>query len=156
MPKKLFIVLIISLFLLCGCTILSGGGNSSILPETRQSETGENKEGASPENRDSNRVTESPARATRYVEVKYRDDPVDIAAPHFEYFDTSGSSFIRGAWYDQGNQYLVINLDGVYYHYCGLPPSVWSNFKEADSFGRFYNQNIKVKYDCRQGHVPGY
>ncbi len=96
-----------------------------------------------------------PAR-TNYVNVKYRDTTVDIAAPYFEYLDTTGSSFIRGTWYDQGNKYMVINLDGEFYHYCGMPSSVWSNFKRAESFGRFYQQNIKDKYDCRQGYVPGY
>jgi hypothetical protein len=34
------------------------------------------------------------------VWVKYRQTPVDVADPRFEYLDTSRSSFITGAWYD--------------------------------------------------------
>lgn len=41
------------------------------------------------------------AERSKYVDIKYRDTPVDIAATRFEYMDTTGSSFIRGAWYDQ-------------------------------------------------------
>jgi len=142
MAKKLLIlvILLLVLFLFLGCSIT---GKSNFAPPVSESRSDE-------------KSAPPAVRATKYVSVKYRDNPVDIAAPYFEYLDTAGSSFIRGAWYDQGNQYMVISLDGVYYHYCGLPLSVWNNFKKAESFGKFYNQNIKERYDCRQGYVPNY
>jgi len=92
----------------------------------------------------------------QYVSVKYRDDPVNIAAPAFEYLNTSKSSFVRGAWYDSGDQYMVINLSGTYYHYCDMPNSTWRTFRGADSFGSTYNRIIKGRYDCRSGYVPDY
>jgi len=90
------------------------------------------------------------------VEVKYRDTPVNIASSKFEYLNTDTSSFIRGAWYDKENQYMIIKLNEVYYHYCGMPEPAWMDFKKAESFGRFYNQAIKGRYDCRKRYVPDY
>lgn len=90
------------------------------------------------------------------VTVKYRDDRVNLCDSSFEDLDTSVSSFIGGAWYDSGNEYMVIKLQDTYYHYCGMPSSVWSGFKRADSFGAEYNASIKGNYDCREGYVPEY
>lgn len=91
-----------------------------------------------------------------YVTIKYRTSQVDIANPRFEYHDTSNSSFVRGAWYDKSNSYMIINLSGTYYHYCALPVSTWEDFKSADSAGTYYNGSIKGNYDCRQNYVPSY
>ncbi len=88
------------------------------------------------------------------VNIKYREDPVDVAG--FDYLNTPRSSFVRGAWYDSDNQYMIINLNGTNYHYCGLPKSTWRKFSRSDSFGRSYNQTIKNRYDCRINPVPNY
>lgn len=55
--------------------------------------------------------------ASQTIWVKYRDTPVDL--DYFEYQDTSESSWINGTWYDGENDYLIINLKGINYHYCG-------------------------------------
>ena len=86
--------------------------------------------------------------------VKYRNSPVCL--DQFEYGDTSRSSWIRGAWYDDDHDYMVINLDGIKYHYCRFPRSAWSGLLNAPSHGRYYHQSIKGKYDCRLGGVPDY
>lgn len=91
-----------------------------------------------------------------YVNIKYRENSVDVGDPRFEYLNTSKSSFVRGAWYDDDNKYMVINLKGTNYHYCGLPVSTWSSFKKADSFGTYYNKYIYQNYDCRINYVPTY
>jgi len=91
-----------------------------------------------------------------YVTVKYRDGDVDVANPRFEYLDTSTSSFVQGAWYDFSEQYMIINLNGTNYHYCSLPSSVWQEFMTAESFGSYYNSDIKGYYDCRENPVPNY
>lgn len=91
-----------------------------------------------------------------YVNIKYRSDEVNIAHPRFEVLDTSKSSWIRGAWYDDSNDYMIISFNGTYYHYCGLPKSTWVRFKRANSFGSDYNAYIKDNYDCRLGYVPSY
>jgi len=91
---------------------------------------------------------------TNYVDVRYRNDPVDVAS--FEYLNTSRSSWVRGAWYDADNQYMIINLQGTNYHYCGMPSSAWRSFKSASSFGSHYNAFIKSNYDCQYNHPPDY
>lgn len=91
-----------------------------------------------------------------YVKVKYKDDLVDIGHSRFEYLDTSKSSFVRGAWYDKSNSYMIIKLKETYYQYCGMPLKIWTQFKKADSFGTFYKNYIKGYYDCRINYIPTY
>ncbi len=86
--------------------------------------------------------------------VKYRDTPVCLE--EFAYQDTSKSSFVRGAWYDVSNSYMLISLKGTTYHYCRVPEDVWRSFKQAPSYGRFYGANLKGRFDCRLGGVPDY
>lgn len=88
------------------------------------------------------------SRPTNFIKVKYKEDSVDLADPRFEYLDTTGSEFIFGAWYDDDEQYMIINLNGTYYHYCGMPGSVWDDFRNAETFGGFYNKWIKGNYAC--------
>jgi hypothetical protein len=91
-----------------------------------------------------------------FVTVKYRADPVDIAAPYFESLDGSDSSVVGGAWFDSENKYLIINLQGTVYHYCGLDDSVWSSLKSAPSMGTYFQDYIKGSFDCRVFPVPVY
>jgi hypothetical protein len=100
--------------------------------------------------------TLAPAATKHVVWVKYRQTPVDLADPRFQYLDTSRSSFVTGAWFDGSNSYLVIGLRGTYYHYCRMPRNAWTSFRAADSFGRYYNTFIKGNFDCRLGGVPVY
>ena len=93
---------------------------------------------------------------TFFVQVKYRESPVNLLAPHFEYLSTEGSSVVNGAWYDRTNQYMVIRISSTFYHYCGLPDTTWSSFAQAESYGSFYNAQIKGHFDCRLGFVPEY
>lgn len=63
--------------------------------------------------------------------------------------DTSRSSFIESASFyscDSKVGYLIIGIRNTEYIYQNVPISVWEDFKEADSFGRFYNENIKGNY----------
>ena len=78
------------------------------------------------------------AEQGRLVWVKYRPTPVNVSHPRFKYLDTSRSSFVTGAWYDESNSYMIIGLNGTYYHYCRMPGSSWNSFRTADSFGRHY------------------
>ena len=132
--KKL-IYLLLAIFLLVGC------GTTTINNVDQPDNTF-----VSPEN----------SHYPNYVTIKYRDDSVDIAHSRFEYLDTSKSSFVKGAWYDKGNEYMVIKLKETYYHYCGMPKSAWTSFNGSSSFGSQYTANIKGKYDCRINYVPQY
>lgn len=91
-----------------------------------------------------------------WVEVKYRSDEVDVGAPYFEFLGRSDSSVVRSAWFDADNQYLIINLNGTNYHYCGLPINVWVSLQQAVSLGDFYLSSIKGRYDCRINYLPAY
>lgn len=88
------------------------------------------------------------------VFVKYRDTPIDLNNGKFEKIDTSKSSFVKGAWYNSEQKYFVIKLNDTYYHYCRMPVDDWKSFKQAESFGKHYNQFIRGNFDCRLGGVP--
>jgi len=65
-------------------------------------------------------------------------------------YDTNRSSWIRGAKYyyyeKAGKGYLKLNLKGRDYIYLLVPIEVWISFKNADSLGRYFNQDIKGHY----------
>jgi len=81
------------------------------------------------------------------IQLKY-GDKIDVS--DFEHLDTSKSSFIRGAWYNSQNHDLIISLNDASYKYCNFPVPIWSGFKTAESFGKYYNSNIKGGYACPQ------
>lgn len=91
-----------------------------------------------------------------YITVKYRGDPVDIAAPYFEELSRGFSSLVDNAWYDSSNEYMVIVLNGVAYHYCGMDEAVWNELNRADSRGSFYRSEIRGNFDCRLAPIPSY
>lgn len=93
--------------------------------------------------------------ASGYVTVKYRDDKVNVETDNFEPLGSSDST-VGGAWYDSSNEYLVIKLSSTYYHYCGMPSSVWSGLKSSGSPYSYYQDEIKGDYDCRVNPVPEY
>ena len=64
--------------------------------------------------------------------------------------NTSRSSVIENADYyscDGKIGYLIIEIRNTEYIYQNVPISVWQEFKTADSFGSFYNRNIKNMYN---------
>ncbi len=101
-------------------------------------------------------IISSLAFADTSLHVKYRDTPVNVSGANFEFVDTAKSSLVTGAWFDASKGYMIIGLSGVNYHYCGLDHATWNQFKKADSFGKFYLQRIKGRFDCRINPVPDY
>jgi len=92
------------------------------------------------------------------VDVKYRG-PVDLSA--FECTDTPRSSFVRRVCYDAEQSYMVIKLQGAYYHYCEIDEQTVAALLSADSIGRFFNAHIKGTgsdgpFDCRTHPAPSY
>ncbi|NLP59411.1 KTSC domain-containing protein [Lutibacter sp. B1] len=75
-----------------------------------------------------------------------------IETTDFELYDkcnTSKSSWILKAEYyscDKKNGYLIIRTRKKTYIHKRLPKKLWNEFKNADSFGKFYNARIKGKY----------
>ncbi len=89
------------------------------------------------------------------VYVKYRTNgPVNIHSSNFDPLNKSGST-VRGAWYDSSQKYMVIDLKGTYYQYCGVSTSTWDWLKSVDS-DAYYQTDIKGNFDCRVNPVPEY
>lgn len=62
---------------------------------------------------------------------------------------TPQSSCFSSVGYDSDFQVLavVFRTTGKMYVYYDFPESEWDNFINADSLGKYYNANIKGKYD---------
>ena len=86
------------------------------------------------------------------VIVKYQG-PVDVSK--FDCQQSPQSSLVWRTCYSQRDHYLVVNLKGVYYHYCRMPPAVVREWRGSASLGRYYLENVKGAFDCRQGGIPG-
>lgn len=66
--------------------------------------------------------------------------------------NTSRSSWIDGAEYyscDGRTGYFILLTNGRTYIHEGVPFSVWRGFKQAGSFGSFYNRELKGIYRMR-------
>jgi len=87
------------------------------------------------------------------VVVKYRG-PVDLSP--FACETITRSSVIKRLCYDSHERYVIVNLTGSYYHYCEVPQNVVGAWRQAESMGRFYNAQIKGRFDCRVLRVPSY
>ena len=98
-------------------------------------------------------VTSPVAAGAETVVVKYRG-PVDLAPFNCEW--VTRSSLVKRLCYDSHEQYVIVNLTGTYYHYCEMPPDVVAAWKQADSMGRFYNEQVKGQFDCRVHRIPPY
>ena len=66
-----------------------------------------------------------------------------------EKVNTSESSWIRSAIFkscDGKTGFLIIGTDKHPYIHQGVPVDLWLRFKQASSFGSFYNKNFKNRY----------
>ncbi len=70
---------------------------------------------------------------------------------------SSWSTVIQGAWYlPQRRQLDLVFTSGRRYVYSGVPMAVANGFAEAESKGRFYNREIRIRFPCREvGRDPG-
>ena len=87
------------------------------------------------------------------VNVKYRGG-VDLKP--FKCESITRSSLVNRVCYDAPESYMIINLQGTYYHYCEIDSGTVSQLLQAESMGRHYNQFIKGRFDCRTHRVPAY
>jgi hypothetical protein len=87
------------------------------------------------------------------VYVKYRGE-VDLK--FFDCTEITRSSFIGRVCYDRRNEYMLISLNGTFYHHCDIDAGTVSSLLSAPSMGRFYNASIKGQFDCRTHRVPTY
>ena len=87
------------------------------------------------------------------IYVKYRGE---VSLKSFDCSDITRSSFINRVCYDRRNEYMLISLNGTFYHYCEIDAGTVSSLLNAPSMGRFYNASIKGNFDCRTNRVPWY
>ena len=69
------------------------------------------------------------------------------------------STVIRDVLYNVATRQLVVTfVTGRVYAYADVPPEVHNAFRNSGSKGRFFNQEIREHYDCREitptGIVP--
>ena len=61
------------------------------------------------------------------------------------------SRVIRDFSYNVATRQLVVMfVTGRVYAYAGVPPDVHNAFRASGSKGRFFNQEIRDNYDCRE------
>ncbi len=66
-----------------------------------------------------------------------------------ESVDTRKSSWIQGLSFlscDGQQGFLIMKADGKSYIHQNVPMNIWNELKDAESFGSFYNENIKNRY----------
>jgi hypothetical protein len=66
-----------------------------------------------------------------------------------EKVNTDGSSWIRGAQYyscDGHIGFFILETDKKDYLFKDLPVDMWNEFKNAPSFGKYYHENIKGRF----------
>lgn len=66
-----------------------------------------------------------------------------------ESVDTDKSSWVKGAWFyscDGETGYFIIETDKREYIHSKVPVDAWEGFKSAESFGDYYNSNIRGMY----------
>ena len=77
----------------------------------------------------------------------------------FECRDINRSSLIQRVCYNRAQHYLIINVKGIYDHYCGLAAPAFDGLMGAPSMGQFFNRNIRGsesggRYECRAHRIP--
>lgn len=100
-----------------------------------------------------NKPSSTVGKTTELVSVKYQG-MVDVSRMQCE--TITRSSYINRLCYDASEQYVVVLLDNTYYHHCAIPENIVSNWREADSMGRFYRYSIRGNFDCRLSTPPAY
>ncbi len=58
------------------------------------------------------------------------------------------SSFVNRICYDEQDDHVVVLLKSTYYHYCDVPSSIVDDWLSSYSKGRFYNSDIKGRFQC--------
>lgn len=91
----------------------------------------------------------------KQVYVKYRG-VVETNNGYLSGYRLKDSSLVQEILFDQNHNYLIVNLRGTYYHYCGIPKNIVNTWVSASSLGKFYRSYIRGNYDCRVNPIPSY
>lgn len=63
-----------------------------------------------------------------------------------EWFDCTGSSHIDSIGYNEDSKELLVKFHNGTYSYRNVPRSVFDAFKNAPSYGKFFEKEIKGQY----------
>jgi hypothetical protein len=97
-------------------------------------------------------LTSVSTAAAENVDVRYHG-PVSLDT--FDCPTLRPSSFVNRICYDEEREYLIVQLDGAYYHYCGVDAGTVEAWLNAPSLGRFYNAEMRGgPFDCRVVGIP--
>jgi hypothetical protein len=90
----------------------------------------------------------------------YREAEIAIHTTNFTFsqdLNTTKSSWVRGAKYfscDKKTGYFILKTDRGNYIHMDMPISIWYDFKNSNSFGNFYNTNIRNQYHLELTSKP--
>lgn len=59
------------------------------------------------------------------------------------------SSLVKRVCFDEKRNSLILLLRNSYYSYCNVPKEKLQQLISASSIGKYYNEEIKGKFDCR-------
>ena len=92
------------------------------------------------------------AQAER-VYVKARGE-LDLAP--FRCETIARSPNVKRICYDEAQLYALVSLNGIWYHYCGVPASTMVAWRKAREKGRFYNDSVRGHFECTGASMPMY
>jgi predicted membrane chloride channel (bestrophin family) len=67
-----------------------------------------------------------------------------------EWFDCTGSSHLESVGYDKDSTELTVKFHNGSYIYSNVPQSVFVAFRNAPSYGKFFEKEIKGQYQFRK------
>jgi KTSC domain len=85
------------------------------------------------------------------VYVKSRGE-VDLAP--FRCENVWRSQNVKRICYDEREEYVLVSLKGIWYHFCGVPEKTVSAWKKTSSKGRYYNDFVRGNFECQE--APAY
>jgi KTSC domain len=87
-------------------------------------------------------------------QIKY-SGPVDLASVDLASFTcVDRDSWIKRVCFDASSQHMLINMNGIFYDYCGVDDGTIEALLAAPSMGKFYHAKIRGRFDCRASHAP--
>jgi hypothetical protein len=95
------------------------------------------------------------------IDVRNREDHVDIRQPSFEMLGFRGRSrssddLATLAWYDSASRYLIVRIGGVADQYCAMPVAVWNDLQTASSANDYYVESVRGRFSCQGFVLPTY
>ncbi len=153
--RKFFLFVILGVLMIVALCGRHMSHNSETVPlVANHPDVGEHKPGVSDNSsyadldEDTIRVPSSASKSktpSESVYVKYRG-VVDLDGFKCAW---TRSSFVNRICYLEESSYLLVSLNGTYYHYCGVPKRLHNSWISAPSKGKFYHAYVKGRYDCR-------